>query len=54
MDGKPDTGRSPEPEAGFSQSRTCFVETVEWLAGPEAAALTHAELDLGSTDVLID
>jgi hypothetical protein len=31
--------------AGFSQSGACFAETVEWLAGPDAAVLTHAELE---------
>jgi hypothetical protein len=29
----------------FARSRTCFAELEKWLAGGEAAALTHAELE---------
>lgn len=34
-------------EAGkaFAQARACYEETVAWLAGQEAAALTHAKLE---------
>jgi hypothetical protein len=39
-------GHAPElGGTGFYQSRACFAETAEWLAGPEAAALTHAGLE---------
>ena len=29
----------------FAQSRACFAGMEEWLSGPEAAGLTHAELE---------
>ncbi len=32
-------------EKAFAQARACFEETEAWLAGQEAAALTHAELE---------
>ena len=38
-------GYVPETAAEFAQSKACFAEAVGWLAGPEAAALTHAELE---------
>jgi hypothetical protein len=36
------------PESGgqaFALSRACYTETVQWLSGGEAAALTHADLE---------
>src|SRR5262245_45455038 len=49
--------RSPVPEyadtAGdgeFAQSRARFDQIVRWLSGPEAARLTHAELEKGLTE----
>ncbi len=30
----------------FAQARACYEETGQWLAGPEAAALTHADLEV--------
>jgi hypothetical protein len=49
--------RSPMPEyagtAGdgeFAQSKACFEQIVEWLSGPGAAGLTHAELEKGLTE----
>jgi hypothetical protein len=39
-------GYGPEPEgARFAGARELFAGTVEWLSGPEAAGLTHAELE---------
>lgn len=36
----------PEEGAGaFAASRECFEEALGWLEGPDAAALTHAELE---------
>lgn len=29
----------------FAQARSCYQEAEQWLAGPEPAALTHAELE---------
>ena len=34
----------------FAQSRACFEQIVEWLSGPGAAGLTHAELEKGLTE----
>jgi hypothetical protein len=40
-------GYAPQPGGElFAQSRACFVEIEGWLSGTEAAALTHAELEL--------
>ena len=40
------SGYAPEPGGEqFAQSRTCFAELEEWLAGGQAAALRHAELE---------
>jgi len=34
-----------ETAGAFAQARACYEETAAWLAGAEAAALTHAELE---------
>jgi hypothetical protein len=39
------SGYAPEAGKAFAQARACFEETEAWLAGREAAALTHAELE---------
>jgi len=37
---------APEPDEGrFAQSRAFFAGIEEWLSGPVAAGLTHAELE---------
>jgi hypothetical protein len=36
---------APGAEKAFAQARACYEETEAWLAGQEAAALTHAELE---------
>ncbi len=36
---------APEAEKAFAHARACYEETEAWLAGQEAAALTHAELE---------
>jgi hypothetical protein len=36
---------APGAEKAFAQARACYEETESWLAGQEAAALTHAELE---------
>jgi hypothetical protein len=36
---------APEAEKAFAQARACYEEAEAWLAGQEAAALTHAELE---------
>jgi hypothetical protein len=39
-------GYAPEPGSEeFAQSRACFAEPEEWLSGPGAGRLTHAELE---------
>jgi hypothetical protein len=39
-------GYAPEPDGEqFAQSRECFAGIEEWLLGPVAAGLTHAELE---------
>jgi hypothetical protein len=38
------SGYAPQAEKAFAQARACYEETEAWLAGQEAAALTHAEL----------
>jgi succinylglutamate desuccinylase len=40
----PEHGQEPRG-AGFAAARESFAETVQWLSGPEAACLTHAELE---------
>jgi hypothetical protein len=40
----PEHGQEPQG-AGFAAAREFFAETVQWLSGPEAACLTHAELE---------
>ncbi len=39
-----DTPRAEQDET-FDHSRECFGETLGWLEGPDAAALSHAELE---------
>ena len=39
------SGYAPEAEKAFAQARACYEETEAWLAGQEAAALTHAGLE---------
>ncbi|MGH9156746.1 MAG: hypothetical protein ACRD1K_13130 [Acidimicrobiales bacterium] len=36
---------SGEPGGTFDTSRQCFEEAVGWLKGPDASALSHAELE---------
>jgi len=36
---------APGAERTFAQARACYEETEAWLAGEDAAALTHAELE---------
>ncbi len=36
---------APGAEKAFAQARACYEETEAWLAGQEAAALTHAGLE---------
>ena len=39
-------GYAPDPGGEeFAQSRVCFAELEEWLSGPEAGRLTHAEIE---------
>ena len=39
-------GYAPDPDGEeFAQSRACFAELEEWLSGPEAGRLTHAETE---------
>lgn len=40
----PEYAREPEGDA-FAQSRACFKGIKEWLSGPVAGGLTHAELE---------
>ena len=39
------SGYAPGAERAFAQARACYEETEAWLAGQEAAALTHAGLE---------
>jgi hypothetical protein len=43
---EPDATGIRHSQAGrFAQPRACLAEVKEWLAGPDAACLTHAELE---------